>query len=99
MGFTIVFNGSFQRVRIGGAKMLLVLLLVPLPIDGTRCVDIELSGQTESGVIHASPVLIGASLSQGTWSCVAPAALNMAPQTPPPNLQVGVCSIENCVNL
>jgi len=52
-----------------------------------------LAGNANPGVITASPVLIGASFSQADLNSETPAALNMAPQTPPPHSQFSICRI------
>ena len=34
--FAIIFNGSFQRIRVCGTEVLLILLLIPMSINRTR---------------------------------------------------------------
>ena len=61
--------------------------LLQLPYMGPAACITNFAASAKPGVMAAPPVRMGASLLQASCSFLAPAALKMAPQTPPPMIR------------
>lgn len=96
--FAIIFNGSFQRIRVCGTEVLLILLLIPMSINRTRGMNDKLRRKVKPRRNNGFTSLNRCEFIAGSLKLCRSRRFKYRSADPAAHLQFGVDCVDDGVN-